>query len=530
MEGHLLIVVILVLLAIADLIVGVSNDAVNFLSSAVGSKAAPFRVVLVVAGLGVLLGAMTSSGMMEIARTGIFDPSTFTYHDVLVIFLAVMLTDIILLDLYNSLGLPTSTTVSIVFELLGAAVMVGWLMSAPEERNIDHVLSLINTSKVSTIIVGIFLSVLIAFAVGALIQWLTRFMFTFRNERNMVRFGPWFAGLAIAFIFQFMLVKGLKGSDLLNGDIGTWINAHSWYVLAGIVLLSGFVLKVLQQRTSVHPLRVVVLMGTFSLAMAFAGNDLVNFIGVPITALQSFELWRAAGEPGDGMLMSGLAAEMRSPTLPLLIAGAVMFLTLWFSAKARKVTATTVDLSRQSVGDEKFRAHGMARAVVRHSRTAGETFTRMLSRRTRVVIHMRFRSNGVLEDAPAFDLLRGAVNLMVASILIAWGTLLKLPLSTTYVTFMVAMGASLADGAWSAGSAEQRVAGVLNVFGGWLLTGLGAFLMAAMMALTLYYGGDATAIGLTALAAFAIVRSHLPRRAKRKRRNAAKSAPITDAA
>ena len=236
--------------------------------------------------------------------------------------------------------------------------------------------------------------------------------------------------------------------------------------------------------------------------MAFAGNDLVNFIGVPITALQSFELWSAAGVPSDSMLMSGLAAEMRSPTLPLLIAGAVMFLTLWFSAKARKVTATTVDLSRQSAGEEKFRAHTVARAVVRHSRSAGETFTRLLSRRTRVIISMRFRNPEGLEDAPAFDLLRGAVNLMVASILIAWGTLLKLPLSTTYVTFMVAMGASLADGAWSAGSAEQRVAGVLNVFGGWLLTGLGAFIMAALMALALFHGGDATAVGLTASGSF----------------------------
>lgn len=522
MDAFLAIVIVLLVLAVADLIVGVSNDAANFLNSAIGSRVAPRNVILAVAAMGILVGALSSSGMMEIARKGIFDPSYFSFADVMTIFLAVMLADILLLDLYNSLGLPTSTTVSIVFEMLGAAMMVGWLKLQFGTTDAASLADMINTSKVGRIIGGIFLSVAIAFSVGALVMWFTRLLFTFHLKRSLQRWGALFSGIAISFIVYFVLVKGLKETDLMKGDFGAWVDAHIVSVMASVFLTLTVLAWLLQRLFKVDPLRVVVLTGTFSLAMAFAGNDLVNFIGVPITGLQSFQLWQASGEAPDSFMMTAMAEAVRTPSYLLYIAGAIMVLTLWFSAKARKVSATEVNLARKGTNDrERFRSNLVARHIVRNATRAGEFFNAILSRRTRVVLNKRFRSYGLhKEDGPAFDLVRASMNLMLASLLIAAATKLKLPLSTTYVTFMVAMGTSLSDRAWGAGTAEYRVAGVLNVIGGWLLTALGAFVMAATLALLIHFGGSWSGVVLFVVVAAIIIRSHLPRRARTMAQNA----------
>jgi phosphate/sulfate permease len=515
MDSFVAVVIVLLVLAVADLIVGVSNDAANFLNSAIGSRVAPRKIILLVASVGIIAGALSSSGMMELARKGIFDPSYFSFADVMVIFLAVMLADIILLDIYNSLGLPTSTTVSIVFELLGAAMVVGWLKMHFGTTEATSLMDMINTSKLGDIVSGIFLSVLISFTTGATIMWLARLLFTFHHGKALRRWGALFAGMAITFIVYYMLVKGLKETELMQGGFGKWVDANvlglMLTVFAGLTVVSFFLQRVLK----VDPLRLVVLTGTFSLAMAFAGNDLVNFIGVPITGLQSFQLWAASGVPAEQFMMGAMADSAHTPTYLLYMAGGVMVLTLWFSAKARKVTDTEVNLSRQGSGTEKFRSHLLARAIVRSAQRSGDLFATVLGRRNRAIINRRFSGHAVeREDAPAFDLLRAAMNLMLASVLIAAATKLKLPLSTTYVTFMVAMGTSLSDRAWGAGSAPQRVAGVLNVIAGWFLTALVAFVAAAVLALIIFYGGNWMGVVLFVVVGALVVRSHLPKKAR----------------
>ena len=516
MDSFLAIVIVLLILAAADLIVGVSNDAANFLNSAIGSRVASRKVILGVASVGILLGALASTGMMEIARKGIFDPSYFSFADVMVIFLAVMLADIILLDLYNSLGLPTSTTVSIVFELLGAAMMVGWLKIQFGSTEATSIWQMINTSKLGEIISGIFLSVLIAFTVGSALMWAARFLLTFHIERSVQRWGSLMAGMAISFIIYFMLVKGLKETDLMRGPAGLWVNAHIIPVMACTFLGLTALAYLLQRIVAMNPLRLVVLAGTFALAMAFAGNDLVNFIGVPVTGYQAFQMWQVSSVAADEFMMGGMAGAAETPTYLLYIAGVVMVLTLWFSAKARKVTDTEVNLARQGSGTEKFRSHLLARVIVRSAQRAGNLFSTVLGRRNRAIVNRRFSGHGTQHaDAPAFDLLRAAMNLMLSSVLIAAATKLKLPLSTTYVTFMVAMGTSLSDRAWGAESAPQRVAGVMNVIAGWFLTALLAFLAAAVMALIIHYGGNWTGVVLFVLVGAIVIRSHLPRRSSR---------------
>ena len=513
MDGFMAVVAVLLVLAVADLVVGVSNDAANFLNSAIGSRVAPRKVILLVASLGIMLGALSSSGMMEVARKGIFDPSYFTFADVMVIFMAVMLADIILLDLYNSLGLPTSTTVSIIFELLGAAVMVGWLKMQFGSTDAGSVWEMINTAKVGSIVAGIFLSVLIAFSSGALVMWVTRLLFTFHFKEKMKRWGAPFAGMAITFIAYYMLVKGLKSTDLMAGPFGQLVKEHLVVVLAGLFIFLTALTLVLQRAFRIDPLRPVVLAGTFSLAMAFAGNDLVNFIGVPISGLQSFQLWSASGEAPDTYMMSAMAQAVRTPSLLLFIAGGIMILTIWFSAKARKVSSTEVDLARKGHGRERFRSNMLSRGIVSIATRSAGMFHSVLSRRSKVVLRKRFRSYGLHKgDAPAFDMLRASINLMLASVLIAAATKLKLPLSTTYVTFMVAMGTSLSDRAWGAGTAEYRVAGVLSVIGGWLMTAVGAFAAAAIMAAIIHFGGNWTGVALFVVVAALLVRSHLPRK------------------
>lgn len=519
MEPYFYLVIALLVLAVLDLVVGVSNDAVNFLNSAIGSKVASRRTIITIAALGVFIGAAFSSGMMEIARKGIFNPVHFSYEDVMVIFMAVMITDILILDLFNSLGLPTSTTVSIVFELLGASVVTGLLMIAnTDSKAALSIFEVINHEKATQIIIGIFLSVGIAFTVGASVQWISRLLFTFHIKDRIKKYGPPFAGMAISVITYFLLVKGLKGAAFVPEKFANQVANNGAFII-GITFVAATILTfILQRLAKINPLKIVVLLGTFSLAMAFAGNDLVNFIGVPITGFQSYGLWIESGLEASQFQMSALSDAVKTPGPMLYLAGLIMVLTLWFSSKAKKVTDTELKLSSQHEVDQRFKPNFISHAIVKASTKIGNAVQKMISRKTNVYINRRFRLVPLVVeiDKPAFDLVRASVNLMVASVLIAFASSLKLPLSTTYVSFMVAMGSSLADRAWGSGSAPQRVAGVLNIIGGWFLTAAGAFTAAGLMALLIYYGGPWVAMGLFVIALLVLVRSNLPRALNKK--------------
>lgn len=513
MDYYFIFVICLLVLAIADLVVGVSNDAVNFLNSALGSKVASRQTIFIIASLGVFIGAAFSSGMMEIARKGIFNPQFFTFEHLMVIFMAVMITDVLLLDLFNTLGLPTSTTVSIVFELLGASMVVGLLMIASDDSHkAQQLLEVINYQKAGEIIIGIFASIGIAFVVGSSVQWFSRLLFTFRIKDRIKKYGPPFAGLAIAVIIYFLLVKGMKGAVFIPEELARDIESHSLSII-GITFVFGTIITfILHRLANVNPLKIVVLLGTFSLAMAFAGNDLVNFIGVPITGFQSYQVWIASGLPASELYMDALIADVKTPELMLYAAGVVMVLTLWLSSKSMKVSETEIKLSSQHEVAERFKPNFVSRAIVNFFSKIGSFVQKMLSRKTTVLINKRFRFSPVVVeiDKPAFDLVRASVNLMVASVLIAFASSLKLPLSTTYVSFMVAMGSSLADRAWGADSAPHRVAGVLNVIAGWFLTAAGAFTAAGLVALMIFYGGVWIALGLFVIAIIILIRSNLP--------------------
>ncbi len=515
MDSYQILVIALLILAIGDLVVGVSNDAVNFLVSAIGSRVASMRTILIIAALGVFAGAAFSSGMMEVARKGIFNPEFFSFADVMVIFMAVMITDILLLDLFNSLGLPTSTTVSIVFELLGASMMTGFLMLRSRDSEAESLVELINDDKAIEIISGIFLSIAVAFTVGAVVMWLSRLWFTFDLQKRMPKYGAIFGGVAMTLVIYFLLIKGIKGAVFATDEATAIIQNSTWLIILGALVISTLVLFLLQKLANINPLKIVVLAGTFALAMAFAGNDLVNFVGVPIAGFQSFQLWQESGMAADAFMMDSLASKVPAPTLLLFASGAIMVITLWLSAKARRVTATSINLSSQSSVDERFKPNLVSRGIVSAGTAFANFFSYILPENTIKSINRRFTFQHLSEeDKPAFDLIRAAVNLMVASILIAFASSLKLPLSTTYVTFMVAMGTSLADRAWGAGSAPYRVAGVVNVIGGWFLTALGAFTAAAIVALLIFYGGNWVAIGLFVVAVAVLVRSNWPRRGK----------------
>ena len=503
-------------LAAFDLVVGVSNDAVNFLNSAIGSKVASFRTILIIASLGILVGSSFSSGMMEVARKGIFNPGFFSFEMIMSVFLAVMLTDIILLDVYNTLGLPTSTTVSIVFELLGAAFAVGLLYSFSLGNNgFEQIDEFLNFASAIKIISGIFLSVLIAFTVGALVQYVTRILFTMNFEKNLKKYGPVFSGLAITAITYFLVIKGAKGSTFK--DSLAWIVEDTWTVVAVSFVFWTVITWLGMKFTKVNPLKIIVLMGTFALAMAFAGNDLVNFIGVAIAGKQSYFHWLEMGgthEIAESLNMSFLSEKQKTEPVLLLVAGVIMVITLWLSAKAKKVTETEVGLSRQEDGDEKFRPNFVSRMLVGVGMSFGNALDTALGPKYKNKIESKFvkeklNKNIDDRDEAAFDLLRASVNLMVASILISYATSLKMPLSTTYVSFMVAMGTSLSDRAWGRESAVYRVAGVVNVIGGWLMTALIAFLASAIFGVIIYYGGFNAIIGLTVLAVVVLVRSHV---------------------
>ncbi len=509
---YLLIVIVLFILAISDLVIGVSNDAVNFLNSAIGSKAAPFIVILSIAAAGVLIGAVFSNGMMEVARKGIFHPDQFTFADIMVVFLAVMMTDILLLDFFNTVGLPTSTTVSIVFELLGASVAVAIFKIASSNGEFEGISTFINTDSAMLIVGGIFLSVVIAFTVGLIIMALVRFAFSFNIMKTYKYWGGIWGGFSITAILYFLLIKGAKDSTLVDAEMLSFLMDHTMSILLISFLGWTIILQLLVLYTRLNILKFTVLTGTFALAMAFAGNDLVNFIGVPLAGYESFKAFIASGAGPDTLLMSALTEKINTPLIFLIAAGLIMVITLKLSKKARSVTATSVDLSRQTEGTERFESSGLARFLVRRSIEVSRAIGKITPKRVKDFANSRFdiskSSDDYKKNKIAFDMIRASVNLVVASILIAIGTSLKLPLSTTYVTFMVAMGTSLADGAWGRESAVYRISGVLTVIGGWFFTAFIAFCVAFIIAMLIYFGKLPVIIGLIALSIFILIRTH----------------------
>ncbi len=512
---YLILIIALFVLAISDLIVGVSNDAVNFLNSAVGAKAAGMKVIIFVAALGVLAGATFSSGMMEVARKGIFHPEYFYFSEIILLFLAVMVTDVILLDTFNTFGMPTSTTVSIVFELLGAAVAIS-MVKILTDPNALHLYEYINSGKALAIISGILLSVVIAFTCGMIAQYISRLMFSFDYEKRMRQFGPLWGGVGIMSITYFILIKGAKGASFMSAGLVDLIHEKTILILCVSFIGWALILFILNRVLKIDILKVLVLVGTFALAMAFAGNDLVNFIGVPLAGFNAYELYLESGSTdASSFLMDGLAGKVPTPTLLLLLAGLVMVITLYLSKKARSVVRTSLDLGRQDEGDERFSSFLLSRSLVRNSRYISKYLSRSVSKNTRDAIQRQFDHTPFLKrqmkygkDAPSFDMIRASVTLVIASILIAVGTNLKLPLSTTYVTFMVFMGTSLADGAWGRESAVYRVSGVLSVVGGWFFTAFSAFTVAFLVALIFYYGGLIAIAIILVLTMFIIYRTH----------------------
>jgi len=523
------IVIFLIVLAIFDLIVGVSNDAVNFLNSAIGAKVARFKTIVLIASIGVFAGAAMSNGMMDVARHGIMTPTYFSFYDVMCLFLAVMVTDVILLDIFNTLGMPTSTTVSMVFELLGGAFAIAIIKivgGVTDETGMPLTLGdLLNTEKALSVILGIFLSVAIAFVLGTLVQWIARMVFTFTYRVNgrttdfkghmgslldsSLRIGI-FGGIAVTSIIWFLLINGLKGSSIMTPEFKQFIDENTWLIL-GSGLVGFSLLMTLLSALKMPVLKFVVLLGTFALAMAFAGNDLVNFVGVPLTGLESYNDYMAHGN-GDAssFFMTSLMDSAHTPTLYLVLAGVVMVLSLVFSKKAQNVVKTSVDLSRQDEGDEMFGSSAVARILVRTTQRTASSIARFVPTRLGRWVDSRFNADeAVLPDGAAFDLIRAAVNLVLAGLLVAFGTSMKLPLSTTYVTFMVAMGTSLADRAWSRESAVFRITGVISVIGGWFITAGAAFIMCFLVSNVLFFGSF-VAMGIAIIVAiFLLVRSNL---------------------
>ena len=481
--------VALAILASVDLMVGVANDAVNFLNSGIGSKAVSFKTLMIVASIGIALGALFSSGMMEIARSGIFTPSMFTFNDVMIIFLAVMVTDVLLLDIFNSLGLPTSTTVSIVFSLLGGAVFLGTYKLISGDVS-GSLLQFINQEKATEIITSILLSVVLSFSIGGFVQYISRILFSFEYEKKVKYFGAIFGGIGITAITFFILFKGLKSSSFMTKDLKEFMTDHQLMIIA-VSFVFWTILSQVLITLKVNIFKIIIIIGTFALALAFAGNDLVNFIGVPMAALESYHIYVANGSDANMMMGALASSEIKANFWLLLLGGLIMVYTIWTSKKAKDVIATGVDLSRQSEGTEKFDANNLSRVVVRGVMYVGQGLNYVLPKTIQLNIDKRFEKPNVKinkNDAPAFDMVRASVNLMVASILIAIGTSLKLPLSTTYVTFMVAMGTSFADRAWDRESAVFRVAGVINVIGGWFITAFAAFLTAGLITIVLQFG------------------------------------------
>jgi phosphate/sulfate permease len=500
---YLILVAVLAILAIGDLIVGVSNDAVNFLNSAVGSKAISFKTIMILASLGVACGALFSSGLMEVARKGIFNPGEFYFDEIILIFTAVMLTDILLLDFFNTLGMPTSTTVSIVFTLLGAAVFMSVIKISGDSGNFSEIVNYINTAKAIQIISGILLSVGVALTVGAIVQWISRFFLTYDFENKPTWVSALFGGIALSAITYFILMKGIKGTpfaglkfDIIGGmKIKDFLETEVLKVsIMNFILWFGVSFSLIKYvKANIY--KVIIGIGTFALALAFAGNDLVNFIGVPIAAYQSYEAWVASGALATEFSMGVLSSKVPTPTFLLVISGGIMVITLWLSSKAKKVMKTELDLSDQKSIKERFKPNFISKGIVKTFQVVGIGVNAILPASVQNKIDAQFANSALVlknqndKDAPSFDMLRACINLVVASILISIATSYKLPLSTTYVTFMVAMGTSLADRAWQRDSAVYRVAGVLNVIGGWFLTAITAFIVSGIIVTLIYVGG-----------------------------------------
>lgn len=523
------IVLFLIVLAVFDLIVGVSNDAVNFLNSAIGARVAKYRTIVTIAAVGVFAGAALSNGMMDVARHGIMTPEFFSFYDVMCLFLAVMVTDVVLLNVFNNLGMPTSTTVSMVFELLGGAFAIAVIKIVSGATDSNGVAltfgDLLNTEKALSVIIGIFLSVAIAFVLGMLVQWVARMVFTFTYRVNgkttdvggnlggligsSLKIGL-FGGIAVTSIIWFLLINGLKGSSIMTPELKETINENTWLILGGGFAIFSVIMTIFS-AFKLPVLKFVVLFGTFALAMAFAGNDLVNFVGVPLTGLEAYNDYMANGS-GDASLymMKSLMDTSHTPTIYLLIAGVVMVLSLVFSKKAQNVVKTSVDLSRQDEGDEMFGSSGVARALVRNTQKTATVIGGLIPDRAKKWIDSRFNSEAaVLPEGAAFDQIRASVNLVLAGLLVVFGTSMKLPLSTTYVTFMVAMGTSLADRAWNRESAVFRITGVLSVIGGWFITAGAAFIVSFLITNGLFFGSFVAMVIAIIVAITILIHSNL---------------------
>jgi len=525
-QYYYFMVIALAALAVLDLMVGVSNDAVNFLNSALGSKAVPFRTVMIVASVGIMLGAISSEGLMEVARKGIFHPDQFVFSEIIIVFMAVMITDVLLLDFFNTLGMPTSTTVSIVFELLGAAFAMALIkIVADDAMDLSDLPAFINGENAALIISGILLSVVIAFTVGAIVQQLARTMISFRYEEQPKIIEIVFGGLATSAIIYFILIKGLKSSSLIPEGVKHLATEQSGLFILINIGLWTLVSAVLKLGVKASIYRLVIVLGTFALAMAFAGNDLVNFIGVSVAAYSSYVLASTSGVDPTEFVMSGLAEKVSTPPIFLITAGAIMIITLWFSTKARYVTETEINLARDGEGEERFQPNYLSRLVVRLSVAGLGSLGMLVPPPVKRLVDRRMEKLPApdpqlttRQDLPAFDMVRASVNLMMASILISIATSLKLPLSTTYVTFMVAMGTSLADRAWGQESAVYRVAGVLNVIGGWFLTAIIAFTAAGIIATVVYFGGP-IALGILLVLALLLLGRNFISHKKRKKKS-----------
>ena len=506
------------MLAVFDLLVGVSNDAVNFMNSAVGAKVAKFRTIIIVAAAGVFMGAIMSNGMMDIARHGIFQPSNFSFYEIMCILLAVMVTDVVLLDVFNTLGLPTSTTVSMVFELLGGTFILAILKIIGDETGMYSLGDMMNTEKAFSVIMAIFLSVAIAFIAGTVVQYISRLIFSFNYKKNLSWTIGIFGGISITALAYFILIQGLKSSPYISPETLEWINSHNAILILGCFVFFTVLMQILHW-CKVNVFRIIVLLGTFSLALAFAGNDLVNFIGVPLAGYSSYMDY-VANSNGVGIhnfTMDSLMSSAKTPIIFLFLSGLVMVYALATSKKAQNVIKTSVDLSRQEEGDEMFGSSALARTIVRRATATNEFLIKVIPAGLRKWIDNRFNKDEViLENGAAFDMVRASVNLVLSGLLIIIGTTMKLPLSTTYVTFIVAMGSSLADRAWGRESAVYRITGMFSVIGGWFITAFVAFTVCALVTIVMYYTSFVGMFIFICIAVFLLVRSNIKFSEKQK--------------
>lgn len=506
------------MLAIFDLLVGVSNDAVNFMNSAVGAKVARYRTIIIVAAVGVFAGAILSNGMMDIARHGIFQPANFSFYEIMCILLAVMVTDVVLLDVFNTLGLPTSTTVSMVFELLGGTFILAILKIIGDETGLLSLGDMMNTEKALSVIMGIFLSVAIAFIAGTLVQYISRIIFSFNYKKHLSWTIGIFGGISVTSLSYFVLIKGLKSAPFMSAESLAWIDQNTTLLVAGCFVFFTLLMQILHW-CKVNVFRIIVLLGTFALALAFAGNDLVNFIGVPLAGFSAYTDY-VANSNGAGIhdfMMSSLMSSAKTPAIFLFASGIIMVYALATSKKAKNVIKTSVDLARQEEGDEMFGSSALARTIVRRATAINEFLVKVIPAGMRRWIDSRFNKDEViLENGAAFDMVRAAVNLVLSGLLIIIGTTMKLPLSTTYVTFIVAMGSSLADRAWGRESAVYRITGMLSVIGGWFITAFVAFTICALVTAIMFYTSFVGMFIFICVAVFLLVRSNIKYSKKEK--------------